>query len=103
MDDSKSTYGGRGDDGLVHLSRILMDLDLLAEVEAEFRGGLSGPVRDEQLPFSSGLDLVQAALDEANATADHVKLVELHAEQQEAQDRVKLLYTRWEELEAKAG
>ena len=31
------------------------------------------------------------------------KLVDLHAAQQEAQDRVGELYARWEELETKAG
>lgn len=35
--------------------------------------------------------------------SDHIKLVELHAEQQEAQDRITTLYARWEELEEKAG
>jgi len=34
---------------------------------------------------------------------DHIKLVELHAEQQESQDRVAALYACWEELEAKAA
>lgn len=33
---------------------------------------------------------------------DHIKLVKLHAEQQEIQDRVDVLHARWEELEAKA-
>ena len=46
---------------------------------------------------------IQTALDEANAAADHIKLVELHAEQQEAQKRVDELYARWEELEAKVS
>ncbi len=49
------------------------------------------------------LDEIQAALDEANAAADHVKLVELHAQQQNAQDCVNALYARWEELEGKAN
>jgi len=55
------------------------------------------------LEAEEALELVQVALDTANAAADHIKLVELHAEQEEAQTRVKLLYTRWEELEEKAG
>jgi len=55
------------------------------------------------LAAEEALEPIQTALDEANATADHVKLVELHAEQQEAQDRVAALYARWEELESKAG
>jgi len=49
------------------------------------------------------LELVQEDLDKANAAADHVKLVELHAEQQQARDRVAALYARWEELEGKAS
>jgi len=53
---------------------------------------------------SSGIqELVQEDLGKANVAADHVKLVELHAEQQEAQDLVDALYARWEELEAKAA
>ena len=55
------------------------------------------------LEAEEALELVQENLDEANAAADHVKLVELHAEQQEAQKRVDELYARWEELEGKAG
>jgi len=55
------------------------------------------------LVAEDALEPIQTALDEANDTADHVKLVELHAEQQEAQDRVAALYARWEELENKAG
>ena len=54
------------------------------------------------LAAEEALELIQTALEEANAAADHVKLVELHAEQQEAQDRVAALYARWEELEGKA-
>jgi ABC transport system ATP-binding/permease protein len=54
------------------------------------------------LAAEGALELLQAALDEANTTADHVKLVELHAEQQGAQDRITTLYARWEELEEKA-
>ena len=53
------------------------------------------------LKAEEALELVQEDLDEANAAADHVKLVELHAQLQEAQDRVDALYARWEELEAK--
>lgn len=55
------------------------------------------------LEAEEALELVQEDLDKANVAADHIKLVELHAEQQQAQDRVDALYARWEELEAKAG
>ena len=55
------------------------------------------------LVAEEALEPIQAALDAANAAADHVKLVELHAEQQEVQDRVDALYARWGELEGKAA
>ena len=55
------------------------------------------------LAAENALEVLQTALDEANVASDHMKLVELHAEQQEAQDRVDTLYARWEELEGKAG
>ena len=55
------------------------------------------------LEAEEALELLQTALDEANSAADHVKLVELHAEQQEARERVNAFYARWEELEGKAG
>ena len=60
-------------------------------------------MEDTILAAEDALGRIQAALNEANAAADHVKLVELHAEQQEAQDRVDVLYARWEELEAKGA
>ena len=55
------------------------------------------------LVAEEALGRIHVALDEANTAADHVKLVELHAEQQEAQDRVDALYARWEELEAQVS
>ena len=55
------------------------------------------------LEAEEALELVQVDLDEANAAADHVRLVELHEELQCTQDRVDSLYARWEELEAKGS
>lgn len=55
------------------------------------------------LAAEEALEAIQGALYEANAAADHIKLVELHAAQQEAQNRVDVLYARWDELEAKAS
>jgi ABC transport system ATP-binding/permease protein len=55
------------------------------------------------LEAEEALELLQTSLDEANTAADHVKLLELHAEQQQAQDRVDALYARWEELEGKTA
>jgi len=55
------------------------------------------------LAAEEALKLIESSLEEANAAADHTKLVELYPQQQEAQTRVKSLYTRWEELEKKAG
>ena len=60
-------------------------------------------IEETILEAEEALEVLQTALDEANAAADHVKLVELHAEQQEAQERVNAFYARWEELESKVG
>ena len=54
------------------------------------------------LEAEEALEALQAALNEANTAADHVRLVELHAEQQETQQLVATLYARWEELESRA-
>lgn len=59
-------------------------------------------IEETILEAEAELARIQTVLDEANASSDHIKLVELHAEQQEAQDQISALYARWEELEAKA-